>query len=341
MLPSFVVISKPDVDKVSPKNSQIILLSLVGGLLLGVLSVLGARYLNLKFTNISNIGNHTRVSLVGIVQHFPEKLTNSAKDMNKLLSDRTVFTESLSALRTRLSFSGKFSRENLEERGRVIVITSDKSGEGKSFITLNLGISFTKIGKKVLIVGADLRKSKLHYFFDHNNKIGLSSYLQGTQTDLKTLVHISDVVGLDYIPAGPVPFNPGELLQKSEFQALLDEFGKRYDYIILDTAPVGLVADAVPFLSKADHVLFIIRWLYSDKDAQAVPEALADEYDIQQIMVVVNDFYPDDLHNSLVAGSDSGYGSYGYRGGTRDSSYYTAAKPGLKQWFKKLFSKRG
>ncbi len=339
ILPSFVVITKPDLDKVSPKKPQVLILFTFCGLVAGILFVACLRYLNSRFTAIGQVAAHERVSLAGIVQHFPAKLTRTGKDIATLMADRTVFTESMSALRNRLSFAPR--PDGAAGGARYIVVTSDKSGEGKSFITLNLALSFTKIGKKVLVIGADLRKSRLHVFFDHDNKTGLSSYLLGREKDPGALLQHSRIEGLDLIPAGPEPFNPGELLQKPEFKELTDSYRDAYDYIILDTAPVGLVADAIPLFPQADHLIFIIRWLYSDKDAYLVPGRLADEYGVGHVMAVVNDFYPDELHNNLVSGPGKSYGTYGYGMRAKDGSYYTAERKTLWQRIRRIFTKRG
>jgi tyrosine-protein kinase Etk/Wzc len=332
MLPSFQVITKPEQDKVSPKPWQIITLATFLGLALGLGSVLAARYLNQSFTDISLIGLHPRVSLLGLIHHFPGKVTNTSHDLHHFLNDRSVFTESLSAIRTRLSFA-KSQQSDAPPQGKQILITSEKSGEGKSFVTVNLALSLTKIGKRVVVIGADLRKSRLYLYFDHPNRHGLSNLLKESNPDFGSFIHASDIPNLHFIPAGPPPFNPGELLQKPVFEALLAHCRAEYDYVILDTAPVGLVADNIPFLNQSDQVLFIIRWLYSSKEAYQLPGQLADQYGVSNIKVIVNDFYPDNLYSSLTAGSyyGTGYNGYGYGYG---SNGYLADGP--TSWSKKV-----
>ena len=341
MLPSFSVITQYYTEKVSPKNWRIILLAVLCGLAVGFGSILVARYLTSSFTDISSVDQHPRVNLLGTVHHFDEKVTNSSEDLSRFLNDRTVFTESLSALRTRLSFA-KSSLALIDNNGgKLIAVTSEKSGEGKSFVTINLALSFTKIGKRVIVIGADLRKSRLHLFFTPTQTAGLSEYLQGTK-ELSAVIHQSTVKNLDYISAGAPPFNPGELLQTPPFEDLLAYCLASYDYVLLDTAPVGLVADNIPLLRKSDHILFIIRWLYSSPESYKLAGQLADEYELAEVKVIVNDFYPDNLHSSLTSGSyhSSGYSSYQYGYAYQDSGYLSSPKKGWRKWIGKVFKLR-
>jgi tyrosine-protein kinase Etk/Wzc len=341
MLPSFRVITQYDTDQVSPKSFQVILLFILGGLALGFGSILLVRYLNNSFTDLGSVDQHSRVSLLGIVHHFTEKVTTSRADLSLFLGDRSVFTESLSALRTRLSFAKSSLNHSEGSTGKLIVVTSEQSGEGKSFVTVNLALSFTKIGKRVLIIGADLRKSRIHLFFNPIQTAGLSEYLQNPG-DIQAVIHHSDVKNLDYISAGAPPFNPGELLQRPPMEELLDFCLSEYDYVLLDTAPVGLVADNIPLLGKSDHILFIIRWLYSNPEAYKLAGQLADEYELPEIKVIVNDFYPDNLHSSLSSGSyhNSSYSSYQYGYAYQDSGYLSSPKKGWRKWIGKVFKFR-
>ncbi|MPR34971.1 GumC family protein [Salmonirosea aquatica] len=338
MLPSFSVITQYDTDKVSPQNWRIILLALFGGLTLGFGSVLLTRYLNNTFTDLDSVDQHPRAKLLGIVHHFNEKTTTTGEDLSRFLSDRTVFTESLSALRTRLSFAKSSLEPTPGTRGKLVLVTSEKSGEGKSFVTINVALSFTKIGKKVIVIGADLRKSRIHLFFNPRLTAGLSEYLQNPE-DVNEVIHSSKIKNLDYIPAGAPPFNPGELLQRPPMEDLLEYCLANYDYVLLDTAPVGLVADNIPLLRRSDHILFIVRWLYSSPQSYRLAGQLADEYELAEVKVVVNDFYPDNLHSNISSGSyqSSGYSSYQYGYAYQDSGYLSTPKSGWRKWVGKVF----
>jgi len=293
MLPSFKVITLLDVSKVSPKSTQIITVSIFLGLLVGLSSIFLQRYFNKKFTRIDMILRSDQINLLGLIQHFPSKQNKrGVYDLKALISDRSVFAESVSALRTRISFL-KLDKNLHPESGKQIVVTSEKAGEGKTFVSINLALSLTKIGKKVIVIGCDLRKSKLHHFFNDTNQTGLSFYLQ--KNNAEKPIKTSIITNLDYIQAGPPPLNPAELLQGNHFQELLSFCRNNYDYVILDTAPVGLVSDNIPFLAQSHLVLFILRWLYSEQEAYKLPSQLVTDYDIDKIQVLVNDFYPDEL----------------------------------------------
>ncbi|TDB63460.1 GumC family protein [Arundinibacter roseus] len=338
MLPSFRVITQFDTDKVSPKPTRIILIFLMGGLMLGLGLVWMARMLNSTFTDPSRIEQHPRVQLLGIVHHFPEKTSISPQDVTRFLHDRTVFTESLTALRTRISFSKtSLIKDNKPGQGKLLLITSEQAGEGKSFITVNLALSFSKIGKKVLIIGADLRKSRIHLYFRPEHPYGLSQYLE-EPGDIKRLIYSSTQKNLDYIPAGPAPFNPAELMQNAVFEDILSYCRETYDYILLDTAPVGLVSDNIPLLRHADYVLFIVRWLYSNPDSFRLAGQLADEYALSEVSVIVNDFAPDNLYSSLITGSYYGstYSHYQYNYGYNASGYLGNAQSRWKKMLGKI-----
>lgn len=335
ILPSFSVITQIENEKISPKPFQIIILSVFCGLLVGLGGVLATRLLNNTFTEIEEIEKHDKVSLLGVIHHYVPKVTNTAEDIHQFLSDRSIFTESLSALRTRLNFSRNI--KEVSEKGQVIMVTSEKSGEGKSFVTLNLAISFTKIGKRVVVIGADLRKSKLHLFFDDSNKQGLSSFLQNPdQHPYTSLIKTSILSNLDYIPAGPTPFNPAELLQMSAFDSLINHCREQYDIILFDTAPIGLVSDNIPMFTKSDHILYIIRWLYSSKDSHRLAGQLANEYNLPEVKVILNNFYPDNLYSNVSTSAGYGPGSqsyYRYSYGYQENGYFEDSPKG---WFKRL-----
>jgi tyrosine-protein kinase Etk/Wzc len=333
MLPSFRIITLMEVEKVSPKPAQIITLSLFLGLLTGMTSIFLARYLNQKFVKMDLAPSSDPVQRLGIVQHYSEKPAKEGRfDLNVLISDQSIFAESVSTLRTRLSFL-KWNDQLHPEKGKQIMITSEKSGEGKTFVSINLALSLHKTAKKVIVIGCDLRRSKLHLYFGNANENGLSSYLQ-QKVDVSSLIKSSVIPGLDYIPAGPPPFNPAELLQKPQFRELLSYCRENYDYVLLDSAPVGLVSDNIPLFSDSHLVLFILRWLYSDKDAFHLPEQLAKDYEINKIQIIINDFYPDDLYGSITSSAYQAP-NYGYHYSDQYNEYFSKKQNGTLNKVKK------
>ena len=331
ILPSFNVLTRANSHKTYPKSIQVLLICLFSGLALGLGSVFLVRFLNDKFTDIAKIGQNEQVSLLGIINRYPESVHNNETDIINFLENRSLFSESINGIRTNLS--AMTAADTAQKQGKLLVITSEISGEGKSFVTVNLAISLTKINKRVLIVVSDLRRSKLHRFFNNANKQGLSNYLSGKVATYQEVIHHSVVENLDYITAGPVPFNPAELIQNPRFESMIDACRQQYDLVIVDTAPVGLVSDNIPLLKKSDLVIFIVRWMYSSKEAHLLPNQLANEYGLKSVGVIVNDFYKDDLYTSLSPASyyaSRGYGyyyknSYDYYG--KPNSYYDQAAP--------------
>lgn len=335
-LPSFNVLTRTGSHKTYPQAVQVLLICLISGLILGFGSIFVARFLHGKFTEVAKIGQNEHVNLLGIINRYPEKVQDSENDVIGFLENRSLFSESVSGIRTNLSSL----TESTAERGKLLVVTSEISGEGKSFVTVNLAISLTKINKRVLILVSDLRRSKLHRFFNNQNKIGLSNFLSGKIDDYQKVIHQSVIDNLDYVTAGPVPFNPTELIQNPRFEQMIEDCRRQYDVVIVDTAPVGLVSDNIPLLKKSDLVIFIIRWMYSSKEAYLLPDQLAQEYALPAIGVIVNDFYKDDLYTSLAPASyyaSRGYGyyyknSYDYYG--KSNSYYDESP--AQTWWKKL-----
>lgn len=336
MLPSFTVLNRTYAYKIYPQGIRIFMVCLILGLMIGFGSIFLVRFLNNKFTEITKIGQNERVNLLGLIQRYPEKIHNQEKDLLRFLDNRSLFSESINSIRTNLSFLAN----SVDNTGKLLVITSELSGEGKSFVTLNLATSLTKVGKKVIIIASDLRRSKIHRFFNNNNKVGLSSYLAGKVEDYQDIVQHSIIERLDYITSGPVPFNPTELIQNERFEALINYTKQQYDYVLVDTAPIGLVSDNVPLLKKSDLVIFIIRWLYSSKEAYLLADQMAEEFNLKSVGVIVNDFYKDDLHATLAPASyyaSKGYGynyKYTYDHYGKSNGYYTDSESKLSFWQK-------
>jgi tyrosine-protein kinase Etk/Wzc len=338
MLPSFTVLTRTDAYKVYPQGVRIFFMCVILGLLVGVGSIFLVRFLNNKFTELTKIGQNERVNLLGIIQRYPNKIQNNEKDLLQFLDNRSLFSESVNSIRTNLSFLSDVP----DQKGKLLVITSELSGEGKSFVTLNLATSLTKVGKKVLIVVSDLRRSKLHRFFNNNNKIGLSSYLSGKVDNYQKVIQHSVIEGLDYITSGPVPFNPTELIQNERFEAMIAHTQQHYDFVLVDTAPIGLVSDNIPLLTKSDLVIFIIRWLYSSKEAYLLADQMTEEFNLKSVGVIVNDFYKDDLYASIASASyyaSKGYGynykyTYDYYG--KANGYYTDEASSKRSLWQKI-----
>jgi tyrosine-protein kinase Etk/Wzc len=234
--------------------------------------------------------------------------------------------EAFRAIRTNLQFI------NHTPGPKVVAITSTISGEGKTFVALNMAGIIAFSGKKVVVCDLDMRKPKIHRGFDVENSDGMSTLLIGKSTIDKAIRH-SKLENLDYITAGPIPPNPSELIISPEMDVILAQLKAIYDTVILDTPPAGLVTDAVTLLQKADYPVYIFRSDYSRKQFVQVADKLQNENHIP-LSVVLNGV---DLDRSKYSRKYSyGYG-YGY-GYTSGDGYYEG-KAGHKKlsWFRRIF----
>jgi len=262
---------------------------LLAGLLIGILSIFIGRKLNPYLYDVETIEELTNVPIIGSIR----KHTGSA-DQHIILSidnPRSLFSESVRAMRANLSFMVTGNN------GKVICVTSEIAGEGKSFTSLNLAGTLCLIDKKVVVVSTDLRKSQLHKTFQTSNISGLSSYLSG-QESIENLCMETRFTNLDFIPAGPVPPNPSELIQSDKMIALVSYLQQRYDFIILDSAPVGLVSDSIPLMRMADINFFVLRYGFSSRLAATLPEKLSKEFNLSNMSIVLNEFKSSSNHKS-------------------------------------------
>jgi len=280
---------------VFPNKLIIYGLGVVGGFMFSILFI-GVRYfLHNKITSQTELERYTSIPILGVVpQYQKEKL-----DLSKLIIDRnpkSPVSESLRSIRTNMEFL------KVESSQKLISVTSTVSGEGKTFLAINLGGIISLSNQKVLLVDMDMRRPKIHLAFDNpETSKGLSTILIGKHT-LEECLHTTQLENLDYLPAGPTPPNPSELIMGPEVDQLLEQMKAKYHTIILDTPPVGLVTDGILAMNKADIPLYVVRADYSRKDFINTLNRLATTNRFNNLSVVLN---------SVQASGKSGYG-YGY-----------------------------
>ncbi|MFI5452396.1 GumC family protein [Pedobacter sp. UC225_61] len=297
----------PDNVPISPVKNKIYSFAAMIGLACGFGLILLVRFLNPYIYDKETVEALTNTPIIGVIRKFPEYIDKDNRQALSISKPKSVFAESVRSVRTNLSFLAS------NKKSKTICITSEVSGEGKSFVTVNLAGTLALIDKKVILIAADLRKSKLHKVFGSDNKVGLSSYLIGQKTLEEVIIH-DDVHGIDFIPSGPVPPNPSELLHTESMKKLLEILAPQYDYVLVDTAPVGLVSDAIPLIRQSDVNLFVIRSGKSQFRAAAIPERLSREYGLSNLAIVLNAFGDDALH--------SNYYTTDYARGGGNSTYY-------------------
>lgn len=211
-------------------------------------------------------------------------------------------SETFRNIRTNLQFM-------LDNDQKVILVTSTVSGEGKSFVSSNLAISLSLLGKKVVIVGLDIRKPGLNKVFQLSNKErGITQYLSNPETDLMELVQPSDVnKNLFILPGGTVPPNPTELLARNGLDRAIETLKKNFDYVILDTAPIGMVTDTLLIGRVADLSVYVCRADYTHKAEYTLINELSFEKKLPNLCTVINGV---DLKKRKY-GYYYGYGKYG------------------------------
>ena len=282
----------------SPKPNMIYMIALVlgVGLPVGVIFLIGLT--KFKIEGRGDVEKLTRLPIVGDVPLTNEKAGSIAVFENQ----NTLMSETFRHIRTNLQFM-------LENDQKVILVTSTVSGEGKSFISSNLAISLSLLGKRVVIVGLDIRKPGLNKIFNIPRKEqGITQYLSNPEKNLMDFVQPSDVSKNLYIlPGGIVPPNPTELLARDGLDKAIETLKKNFDYIILDTAPAGMVTDTLLVGRVADLSVYVCRADYSRKAEFTLINELAADNKLPNICTIINGL---DLKKKKY-GYYYGYGKYG------------------------------
>lgn len=287
-----------DDTPVSPKRKMIYLIALVLGIGIPVGIIYLLELTKFKIEGRSDVEKLTSVPIIGDIPLTDEKQGAIAvfENQNNLMS------ETFRNIRTNLQFM-------LENDKKVILVTSTVSGEGKSFISANLAISLSLLGKKVVIVGLDIRKPGLNKVFNIPRKeVGITQYLANPEKNLMDLVQLSDVSKNLYIlPGGTVPPNPTELLARDGLDKAIETLKKNFDYMILDTAPVGMVTDTLLIGRVADLSVYVCRADYTHKNEYTLINELAENNKLPSLCTVINGL---DLKRRKY-GYYYGYGKYG------------------------------
>ncbi len=293
--------------KVSPKNMVIMLVALVLGIGLPLLIIYLIQMMRYKIEGHEDVARLTTIPIVADVAVASEAAKSSAGIVVKE-NQNSQMDEIFRSLRTNVQFM-------LEEGQKVILFTSSTSGEGKTFNAANLAVSFALLGKKVALLGLDIRKPALGKLFNVADKSGgmtpLMAMAMVDKKAVKSQIRPSNVNdNLDLILAGPIPPNPTELLARKNLSDIIEILKEDYDYIILDTAPVGLVTDTLQIAKLADVSCFVCRADYTPKAAFTLVNSLAAEKKLKNICIVLNGV---DMSKKKY-GYYYGYGRYGKYG---------------------------
>lgn len=276
------VITDPIIPKkpVSPRRNIILLGSILLGLIIPIVIIYLRDLLKIAVSDKQELESLSKVSIIG-------EIIKKETDGNTIVvnhRDTSPIVELFRALRNNLQFM--LGSENDKN---VILVTSTIPGEGKTFVSINLAVSFTLSDKKVLLIGVDVRNPKLAVDMNFKKGAGLTSYLSGSEPNWKSLlVHLKDHPNLDILQAGAIPPNPNELLMKPEMKELLVQARADYDIIIMDSAPVGVVSDTFLLGSLADMTVYVTRENVTPKRAIDFVNTIREDNKLPNVCIVYN-----------------------------------------------------
>ena len=299
----------PSNNPVKPNPRSIHLLAILAGIGLPALFIFMAEVLNDKVTTRFDIEKITQAPILGEVGH---SYSNSALVVNR--TNRGMVAEQFRIIRSNLQYVlNKIDKQ-------VILVTSSFSGEGKSFITTNLGAVMALAGKKTVVIEFDIRKPKIVTGLGLSKKNGVTNYLLGKVELADLPVPVPGFDNLFVLPCGPVPPNPSEMLLDSRVADLFDYLKQNFDVVLIDTAPVGMVSDAMTLGKFAYCSLYIVRQGHTYKKQIALIDEFYTEGKLPKVSVIINDV-------KLKPGYGYyGYGRYGYGYGYK-SHYYEEEEP--------------
>ncbi|MFM7053904.1 MAG: GumC family protein, partial [Bacteroidota bacterium] len=296
VLDSAVIADEP----VEPNKKLVLALALLAAILIPLIIIIAIRIFQTTVSSRDELVAMTDIPVVGVIGHV-----NKSDNLIVNNSPKSRVAEAFRSVRTNLQYFGS------ESKNKVIMISSSVGGEGKSFVTMNLASILAMQDHKVIILGMDLRKPKIFQDFNLSNDTGVVSYLVGNGK-LADLIKPSGVQNLDIIPAGPVPPNPAELLAKPALGQLLDELGKNYDYIIIDTPPLGIVSDAFLIKNYSHLNIYVVRENYSKKEYIRSLNEMVELGKINNLCLLLNDSRLGQRYGYGYGGYGYGYGGYGY-----------------------------
>ena len=299
-----------------PRTSFNYVIALLLSVILPLFVLITLEIIDTKIHTVEEIEGLTSIPILGVVGR-----SIAINNLAVFLKPKSVVSEAFRALRSNLFFL--FDRNKIGQ-SKTILITSSIGGEGKTFVSINLSSVFAMSGKKTVIVGLDLRKPKIFDDFDLKNDVGVVNYLIGNMS-INQIIQKTKIENLDFISAGPIPPNPSELLLSNATSELIEHLKKEYDYVILDSPPIGLVSDALELLKYADTTLYIVRQNFTHKGMLKMINDKYKNHELSKLTIVLNNFK---------VKSNYGYG-YGYGYGTNYGYQEERKLPFYKRIFKK------
>jgi len=296
---------------VAPKRTLILIVSIIIGLVIPAIII--------SIRDLFDYKIHTREDVEGLVKApiIGDIPRNNSKE--KLIigsQDKGQIAEAFRVLRTNVNFM----LTKIDNESKTIFVTSTIGSEGKTFISINLASSLALLGKKVLLIGADIRKPKINEYLKTTSRIGLTNYLVDSNLELADIICKNEDSDFDLLVSGDIPPNPSELLLNGRFKNVINYGKENYDYVIIDTAPVNMVTDTLLLGEEADLFIYVVRSNFLDKRLLKVPKLLYEQKRLPNMTILLNDL------NIDKHGYGYGYG-YGYSG--KDH----------KPWYKRILSR--
>jgi len=312
--------------RIAPKERKNYMMAIMFGLIIPIGLLIVFDLLNNKIIDRRDVEKATDIPLLGFIGH-----SSSQTEIPIIDEPGSTLAESFRSIRTRLKYYSNKST------AQVISITSTVSGEGKTFISVNLAVIMAMLGKKVLLVGLDLRKPKLHKILEKDNDQGLTSYLI-EDTNYKDIIFNTKIDNLFFTPSGTVPPNPAELIESKRMAEFFENAAKEYDFIIIDTPPIAIVTDTLLLAPYVDINIFVVRQRYSSKNTIDLINELNSRGELKNMAILINDISLTGYYGyGLRYGNAIGYrgyyygydlyGEYGYRKygyGKKGKDYYSS-----------------
>jgi tyrosine-protein kinase Etk/Wzc len=288
--------------QIKPKPKQNLMIAIILGLLFPVVGISLIDYFNNKVIDKKDIEKKTKVPVIGYISH-----SGSRSEIPVVEKPGSSLSESFRSVRTAMKFYMK------EDEKTVIAVSSTISSEGKTFISINLAAIIALLGKKVLLIGLDLRKPRINKVFEFEDSPGMSTYLSGN-CPYEDVIKETQIKNLYYAPSGPIPPNPAELMETDNMRIFMKAAKNEFDFIIIDTPPVAIVTDALLLSKYVDLNLFIVRQRYSSRNTIELIDQLYRRGELKNMAIVINDINLTGYYGyGMRYGNYLGYGySYGY-----------------------------
>ena len=266
---------------------------LIGPILIPFLIILVRVLLDNRIRNIKELVKVSKIPLMGVIG-----ASHHHNNLDVIDNPKSSISEAFRGIRSNISYL-----YNDDGNAKVILVTSSVGGEGKTYNAINIASTLGASGKKTILLGMDLRKPKIFGDFNFNNQYGVSSYLVGKAT-LEEIINHTSLPALDVITAGPIPPNPSELLMSEKNINLIKTLKNYYDFIVIDSPPVGLVADSFELMKYSDVNIYVVRHEYTEKYMLKMIIEKYAKKEVKHLGLVYNDY-------QVKQGYGYGYG-YGY-----------------------------